>query len=76
MIQIWADTFMMHEDQFPYIMANYRLLRKEKVEFPKRDPTEKFMINFDGTESPVYASMEVQSRKPSTTLVDSNKPKN
>ena len=48
MIQIWADTFMMAEDQFPYIMENYRLLRKEKIEFPKRDPTEKFMINFDG----------------------------
>ena len=29
-------------------METYRLLRKEKVKFPKRDPTEKFMINFEG----------------------------
>lgn len=29
MIQLWADTFMMHEDEFPHIMATYKLLRKE-----------------------------------------------
>jgi len=39
-------------------MESYRKLRKEKIEFPKRDPTEKFMINFEGTKSPVYLAME------------------
>jgi hypothetical protein len=29
MIQLWADTFMMHEDEFPFIMQTYRQLRKE-----------------------------------------------
>lgn len=29
MIQLWADTFMMHEDEFPNIMQTYRQLRKE-----------------------------------------------
>ena len=29
LIQLWADTFMMHEDEFPHIMKTYRLLRKE-----------------------------------------------
>ena len=28
-MQLWADTFMMHEDEFPNIMATYRQLRKE-----------------------------------------------
>ena len=58
MVQIWADTVMMHEDQFPHIHATYRQLRKEKVEFPKRNPNEKFMINFEGVQSPVYLAME------------------
>lgn len=58
-------------------MATYRLLRKEKIEFPKRDPTEKFMINFDGEQSPVYLAMEThqQVRNPGETLVEANKEK-
>lgn len=43
-IQLWADTFMMNEDDFPYVMQNYRELRKEGIKFPPRDTTEKFMI--------------------------------
>ena len=39
-------------------MNTYRLLRKEKIDFPKRDPTQKFMINFEGKKSPVYLAME------------------
>jgi len=39
---------MMHEDQFPHIMANYKLLRKEGIKFPPRDASEKFMIEFNG----------------------------
>ena len=39
-------------------MENYRLLRKEQVKFPERDPTEKFMIDFDGMVSPVFLAME------------------
>lgn len=33
MIQLWADTFMMHEDEFPYIMSTYRQLRQEGTWF-------------------------------------------
>lgn len=36
MIQLWADTFMMHEDEFPYIMQTYRTLRQEGNYFRKK----------------------------------------
>jgi len=49
---------MMHEDDFPHIMENYRLLRKEKIEFPKRQKNHKFIIKFEGITSPIYAAME------------------
>lgn len=29
LIQLWADTFMMHEDEFKPVQETYRLLRKE-----------------------------------------------
>lgn len=31
LIQLWADTFMMKEDEFPGFQIVYRQLRKEKV---------------------------------------------
>ena len=34
LIQLWADTFIMHEDKFPLFQKTYRLLRKEGVKFP------------------------------------------
>ena len=37
MIQLWADTFMMHEDEFPYIMSTYRQLRQEGTWFFLKD---------------------------------------
>ncbi len=49
---------MMHEDDFPHIMVNYRQLRKEGIKFPERDKTQRFMINFEGIKSPIYTSME------------------
>jgi len=58
LVQLWADTFMMHEDEFKPIIECYRLLRKEGVPFPARDPNEKFMINFQGITSPVYLVLE------------------
>lgn len=38
LIQTWADTFMMEEDQYPGFQKIYRLLRKEGITFPMRDP--------------------------------------
>jgi len=39
-------------------MNSYRTLRKEGIKFPKRKPSEKYMINFSGEKSPVYLAME------------------
>eukprot|EP01017_Pseudomicrothorax_dubius_P007728 TRINITY_DN1243_c0_g1_i3.p1 TRINITY_DN1243_c0_g1~~TRINITY_DN1243_c0_g1_i3.p1 ORF type:complete len:608 (-),score=191.45 TRINITY_DN1243_c0_g1_i3:175-1998(-) len=58
LIQLWADTFMMHEDEFHEIMECYRLLRKEGIKFPPRDKNEKFMIQFKGTTSPIFEYLE------------------
>ena len=60
LIQLWADTFMMHEDEFKHILELYRLLRKEKIPFPERDKNEVFMIKFDGTKSPVFDCLGVK----------------
>lgn len=35
-------------------MNNYKLLRKEGVNFPARDPSEKFMISFKGTKVKIF----------------------
>lgn len=58
LIQLWYDTFMMHEDEFKEIIALYKQLRKEGVVFPPRDPSEKFMIQFKGTTSPIFETIE------------------
>eukprot|EP00354_Favella_ehrenbergii_P005555 CAMPEP_0170462834 /NCGR_PEP_ID=MMETSP0123-20130129/8180_1 /TAXON_ID=182087 /ORGANISM="Favella ehrenbergii, Strain Fehren 1" /LENGTH=57 /DNA_ID=CAMNT_0010728131 /DNA_START=372 /DNA_END=545 /DNA_ORIENTATION=- len=31
LVQMWADTFMMKEDDFPAFLVVYRQLRKESV---------------------------------------------
>jgi hypothetical protein len=54
---------MMHEQDFPYIMANYKQLRKEGVIFPARDPSEKFMITWKGTVSPIFEVIDDVSSK-------------
>jgi len=58
LIQLWADTFMMHQEEFKNIHEAYRTLRKEGVKFPERDPNERFMMNFQGTISPVFLAMD------------------
>lgn len=58
LIQLWYDTFMMHEADFPHIMENYKLLRKEGIQFPERDPAEIHMINFSGVKSPIFCLLE------------------
>jgi hypothetical protein len=58
LIQLWYDTFMMHEDEFKEIISLYKQLRKEGVVFPPRDPSEKFMIQFKGTQSPIFQTIE------------------
>ena len=49
---------MMHEDEFKEIISLYKQLRKEGVVFPPRDASEKFMIQFKGTQSPIFETIE------------------
>jgi hypothetical protein len=49
---------MMHESEFKEIILLYKQLRKEGVIFPARDPSEKFMIQFKGTQSPIFQTIE------------------
>ena len=58
LIQLWYDTFMMHEDEFKEVISLYKQLRKEGVMFPPRDSSEKFMIQFKGTQSPIFQTIE------------------
>jgi len=58
LIQLWADTFMMHQTEFRNIHDAYRNLRKDGVQFPERDPNQKMIINFQGQASPVFLAME------------------
>lgn len=58
LIQLWYDTFMMHEDEFKEVITLYKQLRKEGVVFPPRDPNEKFMIQFKGKVSPIFQTIE------------------
>lgn len=58
LIQLWFDTFMMHEGEFKEIIALYKHLRKEGVVFPARDSTAKYMIQFKGQESPIFQTIE------------------
>jgi len=65
LLQLWADTFMMHQSEFRNIHDAYRNLRKDSVMFPERDPNQKFMINFQGQVSPVFLAMEGNVAPPS-----------
>jgi hypothetical protein len=64
LIQLWADTFMMHEDKYPTFMSYYRDLRKEGLKFPPREANERFLIRFEGEASPAFelAEFEVKLR--------------
>ena len=59
MLQLWADTFMMQEDKYPLFMSTYRDLRKEGIQFPPRDPNERYMIKYDGEASPAFELAEM-----------------
>jgi hypothetical protein len=65
LLQLWADTFMMHQAEFRNIHDAYRNLRKDSIMFPERDPNQKFMINFQGQVSPVFLAMEGNVTVPS-----------
>lgn len=49
---------MMHEDEFKEIIKIYKDLRQEGVVFPKREAENQFLINFEGTKSPIFESIE------------------
>ena len=49
---------MMHESEYKSIIEVYKLLRKEGVIFPLRDPKNKFLINFNGKTSPIFETIE------------------
>ena len=63
LIQLWADTFMMDEDKFPAYMNIYRELRKERIDFPARDPNSRFMIKYEGTASPAFELAEMEENQ-------------
>ena len=58
LIQMWADTFMMKEDQFPGFMLIYRQLRKEGVNFPARDPNLRMLMENVCADSPMFDFVE------------------
>ena len=63
MIQLWADAFMMYEDDYPFFMSTYRLLRKEAVEFPSRETSDRFTFLSMGLKSPIFDYLEEVSYK-------------
>lgn len=58
LVQLWSDTFMMREDQFPGFQSTYRLLRKEGIKFPARDPNERMLMGTLGVDSPMFDYVE------------------
>lgn len=64
LIQLWADTFMMHQDRFSGVHECYKQLRLERVEFPERDPNERLMMeNLKGIDSPMFDFVEQTAGK-------------
>ena len=64
LLQLWADTFMMHEDKYPGFQQTYRQLRKEGVPFPARDPNLRILMSSLGVDSPMFDFVEQLSGKP------------
>lgn len=60
-MQLWFDTFMLHEEDFKGIIGVYKQLRQEGVIFPKRDPNSQHFIKFDGKKSPIFEAIEHNS---------------
>ena len=64
LIQLWSDTFMMHQDKFKDVQDAYRQLRQESVDFPERDNNERLMMeNLKGIDSPMFDYVEQISGK-------------
>ena len=66
LLQLWADTFMMHQETYPGFQKLYRQLKVEGVKFPDRDTNERTMMdNLDGIDSPMFEFMEQMTNKAS-----------
>ena len=63
LIQIWADTCMMKEDQFPGFLTIYRQLRKEGVNFPPRDSNMRMLMEGVCSDSPMFDFVEQAAGK-------------
>lgn len=49
---------MMYEDKFPGFQLTYRLLRKEGIVFPNRDPNVRILMGSLGVDSPMFDFVE------------------
>jgi hypothetical protein len=71
LVQLWYDAFMLEEGRYPFLIANYKLLRKEGAIFPPRDPNEKALIAVR-TESPIFDNIEAIARNCASTQTPTN----
>lgn len=55
---MWADTFMMHQDEFPAYHKVYKQLCLEKVVFPARDPNMRMLMENVCANSPMFDHVE------------------
>ena len=62
LIQLWYDAFILEESKYPYIINNYKTLRKENVIFPPRNVNEKSLLAIQ-TESPIFDNIETIAGK-------------
>lgn len=74
-VQLWADTFMMHEDKYPAFMAYYRDLRKEGLRFPPRETIERLIIQFEADASPSFELPEFETHFHGHTALNSREVK-
>ena len=58
LVQLWADTFMMHQEKYPGYFSAYKTLCIEKVSFPMRDPNIRMLMESVCKESPMYDHVE------------------
>lgn len=64
LLQLWADTFMMHQETYPGFQKYYRELKVGGVKFPERDRNERSMMdNLEGISSPMFDFIEQQMDK-------------
>ena len=72
LVQLWSDTFMMKEDQYPGFQHTYRQLRKENVKFPTRDPNERMLMSSLGVDSPMFDYVEQIAGKANPNVTPSS----